>query len=63
MYFKPWQILHCDKEHIAHNKVLAQSLDVLSHLVNYGYYDSMSDIEEILEPIMSMLESEHYEYH
>ena len=53
------QVLYCDKERIIHNEVLAQILDVLSHLVNYGYYDSMSDIEEILTPLVSMLESEH----
>lgn len=47
--------MYCDKEHIAHNEVLAQIMDVLYHLVNYGYYDSTADMEAIVTPLIAML--------
>ena len=48
--------MRCEKEHIVHNEVIAKILDVLCHLVNYGYYDSMADVEEVLTPLVTMLE-------
>ena len=47
--------MYSDREHIIHNEVLAQILDVLCHLVNYGYYDSAADVEAILGPLTAML--------
>lgn len=54
------QVVYADKEHISHNEVLTQILDVLYHLVNYGYYDSTSDVQAILTPLVTMLTSKAY---
>ena len=51
------QWLRCEKDFIAHNQVIAQIVDVLRHLVIYGYYDSMKDCEEVIDPLLMMLES------
>ena len=53
--FLLYQVLVCDEEHIAHNEVLAQILDLLCHLVNYGYYDDQGDIDDVLHPLFELL--------
>ena len=49
-------MIECDEQHIAHNEVLAQILDLLCHLVNYGYYDDQEDIDVILVPLFELLD-------
>ena len=46
----------CDDQHIPHNEVLAQILDLLCHLVNYGYYDDQQDISDVLIPLFELLD-------
>ena len=48
--------MKCDDQHIAHNEVLAKILDLLCHLVNYGYYDDQEDIDELLTPLFELLD-------
>ena len=36
--------------------MLAQILDLLCHLVNYGYYDDTKDIEDVLTPLINLLD-------
>ena len=48
--------MKCDEQHIPHNEVLAQILDLLCHLVNYGYYDDQKDINELLTPLFKLLD-------
>ena len=36
--------------------MLAQILDLLCHLVNYGYYDDQSDINDLLDPLFELLD-------
>lgn len=37
--------------------MLAQILDLLSHLVKFGYYDDKKDIEEIIMALIELLDS------
>ena len=46
----------CDDQHIPHNEVLAKILDLLCHLVNYGYYDDQKDINAVLGPLIELLD-------
>lgn len=50
-------MLKCQKEYIVHNHVFAQTIDVLYHLVVYGYYNSMSDCDDVLKPLLAILDS------
>ena len=50
------QVLVCDVQHSNYNEVLAQILDLLCHLVNYGYYDDQSDINDLLDPLFELLD-------
>ena len=50
------QVLVCDVQHSIYNEVLAQILDLLCHLVNYGYYDDQSDINDLLDPLFELLD-------
>ena len=52
------QVLYCDDAHSEENELLAQMLDVLGHLVRYGYYDSEDDIDEIVTPLIDLLNGE-----
>ena len=58
--------LQCDEQHIEHNKFLAHCLDLLRHLLNYGYYkyhykdgcytDNYKDIDEVLNLVINLLD-------
>ena len=37
------------------NYLLARVLEVFSLLVKYGYYDDPKDVEEVLEPLMEVM--------
>lgn len=50
--------MYCDDAHSEDNELLAQMLDVLGHLVRYGYYDSEDDIDEIVTPLIELLNGE-----
>lgn len=47
-----------DDAHSEENELLALMLDVLGHLVRYGYYDSEDDIDEIVTPLIELLNGE-----
>ena len=38
------------------NKLLAHVLSVLSLLVKYGYYDDPSDVNDVLKPLIAILD-------
>ena len=42
-------------EHEEENFLLEQVLDVLAHLVSYGYYDDVEDVDEAMVPLIQML--------
>ena len=40
------------------NLLLEQILDVLGYLVRYGYYDDVADINEVMVPLIQLLDGE-----
>lgn len=47
------QRLRCES---AENPLLELVLDVLGHLVRYGYYDDIDDVNQLLGPLTQMLD-------
>ena len=41
---------------VEENKLLAHVLSVLSLLVKYGYYDDPSDVNDVLKPLIAILD-------
>lgn len=43
-------------ENAQKNLLLEQILDVLGYLVRYGYYDDVADINEVMVPLIQLLD-------
>ena len=50
-----FQNLRCESKE---NSLLKLVLDVLGHLVRYGYYDDIEDVDELLGPLTELLNGE-----
>lgn len=49
-------MLSCTTEKGDENHVLEQVLEVLSYLVRYGYYDDIGDVNEVMIPLIRLLD-------
>jgi inositol 1,4,5-triphosphate receptor type 1 len=50
--------LDCSESSIKENEMIVKVLDVLGHLVRFGYYDSEEDIDEMIGPLIDLLDDQ-----
>ncbi|XP_019849736.1 PREDICTED: inositol 1,4,5-trisphosphate receptor type 1-like isoform X1 [Amphimedon queenslandica] len=51
-----YEHLCCNEENIEKNELFAEILNVLGNLVRNGYYDSEEDIDELMKPLVDVLD-------
>ncbi len=52
------QVLHYDAELSGQNKILEETIDILGHLVRFGYYDNEDDVNETMIPLIQLLDGQ-----